>query len=171
MESHNLLDFDVGNLFYIIAMIVAVLVSVLGKKKKPGKAFRPTGAPIGGKNNIFDLLGKELQGFVEPDQTSQDFVPEEQPEPVRIEYEEVPEPVSEEEEEVSEILRSYEEGLGSPVSDLYMDLKQNEGISSTGELQVIDLDENEGIDYFDAVKNFDLETAIIYSAVINRIDY
>jgi hypothetical protein len=36
---------------------------------------------------------------------------------------------------------------------------------------MIDIDEKEGTDYFEIVKDFDAGTAVVYSAIINRVDY
>ena len=41
----------------------------------------------------------------------------------------------------------------------------------TEPLEVIDLEEEEGTDYFEVVKDFDAGTAVVYSAIINRVDY
>ena len=38
-------------------------------------------------------------------------------------------------------------------------------------LEVIDLDEVYGTDYFEIVRDFDAGTAVVYSAIINRLDY
>lgn len=38
-------------------------------------------------------------------------------------------------------------------------------------LEVFDLDELPGTDYFEIVKDFDAGTAIVYSSIINRLDY
>jgi hypothetical protein len=46
-----------------------------------------------------------------------------------------------------------------------------EGERRTEPLEVINLDEEEGTDYFDIIKNFDAGAAVVYSAIINRLDY
>ena len=38
-------------------------------------------------------------------------------------------------------------------------------------LEVIHLDDEEDQDYFEIVRDFDAGTAVIYSAIINRVDY
>ncbi|MCK4992294.1 MAG: hypothetical protein KAS29_17470, partial [Bacteroidales bacterium] len=38
-------------------------------------------------------------------------------------------------------------------------------------LDVIDLDGMQGTDYFEIVRDFDAGTAVVYSAIINRLDY
>ncbi len=38
-------------------------------------------------------------------------------------------------------------------------------------LEVIQLDDEWGTDYFEVVKDFDAGTAVVYSAIINRVDY
>jgi hypothetical protein len=41
----------------------------------------------------------------------------------------------------------------------------------TEDLEVIDLDKESGPDFFEMVNEFDAKTAIVYSAIINRLDY
>ena len=41
----------------------------------------------------------------------------------------------------------------------------------TEPLEVIQLEEEEGTNYFEIIKDFDAGTAVVYSAIINRIDY
>jgi hypothetical protein len=51
------------------------------------------------------------------------------------------------------------------------DLMMAEGGFMTEPIQVIDIDEEPGTDYFEIVKDFDAGTAVVYSAIINRLDY
>ena len=41
----------------------------------------------------------------------------------------------------------------------------------TDALEVLDLDEISGTNYFEIVRDFDAGTAVVYSAIINRLDY
>ena len=43
--------------------------------------------------------------------------------------------------------------------------------SITEPLEVIHIKEGEGTDYFEIIKDFDAGTAVVYSAIINRIEY
>ena len=51
------------------------------------------------------------------------------------------------------------------------DLLVAEGGVMEEALEVIDLDEESGTDYFEIVRDFDAGTAVVYSAIINRLDY
>lgn len=137
------MDFDIGNLIYIIAMLVAVLVGIFGKKKKSG---------TGNKGNIFEKLGKELEGFAGVNQ---------QDAPGTLDYE----TVEEEKEEENE-------GILNPELQKHRGLIQTEGIRTTDSPGVFELEqEEEGQDFFEIIRDFDLGTAVIYSAIINRIEY
>ena len=175
------MDFDIGNLIYIIATLVAIIVGLLGKKKKkPMGEGGPASEPEPRKNNIFEALGKELEGFMVQNQPNvsqpeeEAFIEEEAYdrdvyEPLTSGYQPIdfdPDP-----DPVPDPFMSEFEGSLNPNTEKNYDLLQSEAISSTPELQVIDLDEDEGQDYFEVVKDFDLETAVIYSAVINRTEY
>ena len=162
------MDFDFGNLIYIIATLVAILVGVLGKKKKPAQGASPGDSGQTGKGNIFDLLGKEFEGYMESNRDTQAPEYEDSQEYGYSDGMEESVPVA---EAVPEVYRSYNEGNYNPEAQVNRELIQSEGGSSTDAIQVIDLDEDEGQDYFDVVKDFNLESAIIYSAVINRNEY
>jgi hypothetical protein len=43
--------------------------------------------------------------------------------------------------------------------------------STSKPIEVIELEKEEAVDYFKVVQNFDAGTAIVYSAIINRLDY
>ena len=51
------------------------------------------------------------------------------------------------------------------------DIVLTEGDGTDEPIRVIDLDQEEGTDYFEIVKDFDAGTAVVYSAIINRLDY
>jgi hypothetical protein len=46
-----------------------------------------------------------------------------------------------------------------------------EGGLMDGAMEVVDLDEMQGTNYFEIVRDFDAGTAVVYSAIINRLDY
>jgi hypothetical protein len=46
-----------------------------------------------------------------------------------------------------------------------------EGESTTKPLEVVELDDEGGTNYFEIVRDFDAGTAVVYSAIINRVDY
>lgn len=162
------MDFDFGNLIYIIATLVAILVGVLGKKKKPAPGAPPGGSGQKEKGNIFDFLGKELEGYMENNRDSQAPVYEES---FENGYSDGFEESIQASEVVPDIYQSYDEGNYNPEAQLNRVLIEREGRSSSAPLEVIELDEDQGQDYFDVVMDFNLESAVIYSAVINRIEY
>ena len=55
--------------------------------------------------------------------------------------------------------------------DMDPDLMMAEGGVLPDALEVIDLDDLPGTDYFEIVRDFDAGTAVVYSAIINRLDY
>ena len=161
--------FDFSTLFYIIATLVAVLVGLLGKKKKP-VVSAPTPEPESEKKgNFFDILGKELEGYLETRQ-SNDLKPVAgdtlMEEPVQNGYAEEEEPVG-----TVSSSRGYERMMIRETED-YLDLPETEGTGSANPLQVIELEEPYGgRDYFEIIRDFDAATAVIYSAIINKIDF
>ncbi len=167
------MKFDIGNILYLVITLVVVIVGVLGRKKKPapaGSAPKDTGRqPQGGfmeslekvlkmgqedpvvmdfQEQAADLYGEEVMGYEEP-----------VPEPSPIGAGDIPTF----QEEYQQIL----DRLNSRESEVF--LPQVDGNSEP--LEVIDLEEQEGIDYFKIIKHFEAGTAIVYSAIINRVDY
>lgn len=154
------MDLDIGNILYVVITLVAIIASVLGKKKKPGgKQSKP-----GFLENLDKILkmGQEDPSVV----TLQDFEPD----------------ISEEsEEEFAPEVSGIMKGAPSLLEEYEMLLKNRggslveemhyEGDDADDSLEVEDLDDERGTDYFDIVRDFDAETAVIYSAIINRLDY
>ena len=50
------------------------------------------------------------------------------------------------------------------------ELLEDDNESMAGTMEVSDHDDQSGTDYFELLKDFDARSAIIYSAIINRID-
>jgi hypothetical protein len=173
------MDVDIGNILYIVITLVALSLGLLGrKKKKPG-----TGGPDGSGSEsqpgflenlerVFSSLGQEAQQVVdlrdnEPDLALDEneyepfIAPEAQMEPVHgrftDQYDRIMGRGGESEKE------QWQEEKIKPESVF--------GPRSTGPLEVIDLDNQTGVDYFQVIKDFDAGTAIVYSAIINRLDY
>ena len=163
------MDFDIGNILYVIIMLVAVVVSLLGKKKKP--ADGGTDAPAsearpGFMENLERVLTmgqeqaqiKDLQDF-EEDLPVEEYVSEE--------------PVAEVQAEVQTgmtLMQEYERIMRQRSSS-DPELLMAEGGVMEETLEVIDLDEESGTDYFEIVRDFDAGTAVVYSAIINPLDY
>ena len=163
------MDFEIGNLLYIVITLVAVIVGVLGKKKKP--ADGGSGAPErAARPGFLENLERVLQ--VGQEQTEiknlQDFEAD-------FPVEEVIVAEAEEEsigdlrnrpsimEEYDRIMNRNKEGELDPM--------MAEGELTDGTMEVFDLDEMQGANYFEIVRDFDAGTAVVYSSIINRLDY
>lgn len=154
------MDFDIGNILYIVITLVAVMVGVLGKKKKPadGTSEAPESAARPGfMENLERMLqmGQEQVGVTELQDFEEDLPPEEDL------------PVQAAEKDYAD-LRSR-----PSIMDEYDRImnRAKDGELMTDTLEVIDLDEMQGTDYFEIVRDFDAGTAVVYSTIINRLDY
>ena len=159
------MDFDIGNILYIVITLVAVAVGLLGKKKKPanGGPGVPEGqAKPGFLENLERVLQmgqeetaiRDLQDFEEVISFEED-----------VQMEVVPEPMK-----AQNIMDQYEKIMNRS-TDGALDLIDGEGEQMTEVLELIDMDHESGTDYFEIVQNFDAGTAIVYSTIINRLDY
>lgn len=171
------MDFDIGNLFYVVITLVAIFAGLLGKKKKPGSQ-----GPGGQKKTSQPGFFQSLEDFMRMD--------EETPQSVDLEEE----PGLQHEVEGDEVLTDLSmepsmETYSEPVPEASTDLmseyerllrERNESYMATGSaemvqneepLQLIELEEDDGTDYFEVVKDFNAATAVVYSAIINRLDY
>ena len=72
-----------------------------------------------------------------------------------------------EEARVPSQYEEYLERLRSREGDIIM----SDPANITEPLEVLDLDDEEGTDYFEVVKDFNAATAVVYSTIINRLDY
>jgi hypothetical protein len=168
------MDFDIGNLFYVVITLVAVIIGLLGRKKKSSRRAFEQGEAAGETRPGFleDLekvltMGQEEPQFADTQAYEPDF-----------QVEEAPEPVSAADKPADEPLISSRPGLLEEYKQHMADGKRidaasifAEGERRTEPLEVINLDEEEGTDYFDIIKNFDAGAAVVYSAIINRLDY
>lgn len=163
------MDFEIGNILYIVITLVAVIVGLLGKKKKPagqGEGAEGGEARPGFMENLERALrmGQEnpevadLQSF-EEDLPAEALVDSEAESDARYEPMKAP-----------SIMDDYERIMHNSLED-------SPDIFFTGEgdmnqvLEVIELDEESGAGFLDIVQEFDGKTAIVYSAIINRLDY
>ena len=160
------MDFEIGNILYIVITLVAVIVGVLGKKKKPangGSSAPESGARPGFMENLERVLqmGQEPAEITELQNFEED-VPVEELVPVHTAEE------------------SFDDIRNRPsIMDEYDRImnrsKDGEFVMEDGELSealdMIDLDEMQGTDYFEIVREFDAGTAVVYSTIINRLDY
>lgn len=163
------MDFDIGNILYIIITLVVVLVGLLGKKKKPAEGG--TGAPQGeARPGFMENLERVLTMGQEQAQI-RDLQEYERDLPVEEFTYEEPEPdVQAEITREPSLLEEYER-LVQRRTETNPELLMEEGGIVDDVLEVIELDEEYGTDYFEIVRDFDAGTAIVYSAIINRLDY
>lgn len=163
-----MMDFDINTILYIVITLVAVIIGLLGKKKKPadGSSAAPGSATRPG---FMENLERVLQMGQEENEIRdlQDFeedLPAEEVEPVPVE-----------EESLSDlrnrpsIMDEYERIMNQN-RDVGLDHMLGADVHITEDLEVIDLDETTGTNYFEIVKDFDAGTAVVYSAIINRLD-
>jgi hypothetical protein len=165
------MDIDIGNILYIVITIVVVIVSLMGKKKKPatgGAASPGKSAQPGFMENLERVLNMNEGPLMAVEEPFEEQAFEEEP------LEQPP---------AAEVTKSYD-GLrmkGSLIEQYYqimnrnsdgeMDLTGEEGERVTGSMEIIDLDEVPGADYFEIVEEFDAGKAVVYSTIINRLDY
>ena len=166
------MDFDIGTLFYIVVTIIAVLAGVFGKKKKaPGGSA--TGQGTANRKGFFSSLEEQFNSIVEENKPEErEYAEDYQVETIKHDE---PQPVESEQEQgfSSESVFNHFEGVYDPNAEDNKLLMDKEGIASTqAPLEVLDLDGEQGYsDYFEIVEAFDLESAVIYSAIINRKEF
>lgn len=165
-----MMDFDIGNILYIVITLVAVIIGLLGKKKKPAEGGSGTPqreARPGFMESLERVLtmGQEQHEV----QNLQDFE-----EDIPVEEELVEERVAEaaggDMRNRPRIMEEYDRIMNRS-TDGEMDLILLEEDSAIGPLEVLELEELPGNDYFEIVQDFDAGTAIVYSTIINRLDY
>ena len=159
------MDFDIGNILYIVITLVAVIIGLLGKKKKsagdtPG-ATKSESRP-GFLENLERVLQMGQEGTVVKglQEDEEDLLVEE----------EVHEEVISEPTPTPGIMAGNERIMNAP-RDEDGNLIPGEGEAMAEALEVIDLDDETATNYFEIVKDFDAGTAIVYSTIINRLDY
>lgn len=156
------MDFEIGNILYIVITLVIVIVGLLGRKKKPASTGSESGETSGGGGFLENLekaftMGQENQAVADLRDYEEDL-------PVEV-FKEEPATVS----KPDGILAQYER-LNKPKYQSIADIFQ-EGERMTEQMEVIEKEYEEGTDYFKVVKEFDAGTAVVYSAIINRIEY
>ena len=157
------MDFEIGNILYIVITLVAVIVGLLGKKKKPaegGSGAPESAARPGFMENLERVLTmNQEQAEVNNLQDFEEDLPEEEVYTVEESHDDLRSRPSIM-DEYDRIMNQRQEG----------DLSTEGGLTD-GALEVIDLDETQGSNYFDIVRDFDAGTAVVYAAIINRLDY
>jgi len=163
------MDFDIGNIFYIVITLVAVIVGVLGKKKKPadGSSDAPESAARPGfMENLERVLqmGQEQVGVTDLQDFEEDLSPEE------VLPAQAAEESSDDLRSRPSIMDEYDR-IMNRAKDGELDSMMEGGEFTSDALELIDLDGTEGTDYFEIVRDFDAATAVVYSTIINRLDY
>ena len=161
------MEFDIGTILYIVITLVAVMVGLLGRKKKPAEGDQ--GAPAGEARPGFM---ENLERMLTMDQ-EQPRIRDLQDHEADLPAEEYPaeEPVKEVQPRSGNTLMDEYERIMRQRGSSDPELMMAEGGVMDGALEVIDLDDETGTDYFEIVRDFDAGTAVVYSAIINRLDY
>ena len=157
------MDFDIGNILYVVITLVAIIASLLGKKKKqPGKNAKP---------GFFENLEQVLKmGQEDPAVMNlQSEEPDLHAEGEDSDYEYVSEE-SGSANEAPSLVEDYNKMLHDRAIMSFEEIP-TEGVSTLNPMEVVDLEEADDPDYFDIIKDFDAGTAVVYSAIINRPDY
>jgi len=161
------MDFDVSNILYIVITLVAVIIGLLGKKKKPvqgGAGSLGNSAGSGFMANLERVLSmNEGPMMVEEEPFGEELVFE-QPKPDEVvsssnDMKQRPSLI----EEYSRIMHRDADGE--------MDLAGMEGDVGKGSMGIVDLDYVPGTNFSEMIENFDAGKAVVYSAIINRLDY
>ncbi|MEZ5072849.1 MAG: hypothetical protein R2751_18330 [Bacteroidales bacterium] len=164
------MDFDFGNILYIVVTLIALFAGLAGKKKpKKGSG----GVSSGG--GFFENLERALQGEV----------PQEFQEPIPEAEQAVEETFAFEGSRFTPVEDSpffsggglesvlyEEEEPGEEEEDLEEILRGEEGIAATQltEIGKMGMEEERTV-FSDLVENFDARQAVIYSTILNRLDY
>jgi len=160
------MEFEVGNLFYIVITIVAIIVGILGKKKKPaGQGTGESGNET--RPGFFENLEKAFN-MGQEDQMVVDLQDHEEDMPVE-EKGEAPTPTLS--SEAGGLMEEYERMLAVRKKEMPGGIVLTEADMINEPLEVINLDDEGGTNYFEVIKDFDAGTAVVYSAIINRVDY
>lgn len=165
------MDFDIGNILYIVITLVAIIAGLLGKKKKPANQApeeSDSEAQPGFLENLEKMLrmGQENPQVTELQDYEEDILMDE------VEPETSPghPPGFEMATPSKSILDDYERIMNS-MTEVDHDVILTEGDQIGDSLDLVDIDGNVGTDYFEIVKDFDAGTAVVYAAIINRLDY
>ena len=163
------MDFDIGNIFYIVITLVAVIIGVLGKKKKPaegGSGATEGSARPGFLENLERVLqmGQEPAEITELQEFEADLPVEE-----TVVAEAVADPFLDVRNKPS-IMDEYDRIMNRG-NDGELDIMMDGDEFGSDAVGVVELDEIPGTNYFEIVKDFDAGTAVVYSTIINRLDY
>jgi hypothetical protein len=157
------MDFEIGNILYVVITLIAVIVGLLGKKKKKAQGSGSGEAKAESGGGFMENIDRMLRmGQEEP------VVME-----IRDDEADIPEETTaESNDQLKETAFSedYEKMLERLQNRGSEDFLSNSSIP-TEPLEVILLDDEQETDYFEIIEDFDARTAVVYSAIINRIEY
>ena len=159
------MDFEIGNILYIVITLVVVIVGLLGKKKKPqgqGNEGSDGEAKPGFLENLEKAFNMKIQDQVVDLRDYEEDLSEE---------EEMVEPAPELMSKPTSLMEEYKRLVEQQQEDRQPDTILSEADSITKPLEVVHFDDDEGTDYFEVIKDFDAGTAVVYSAIINRVYY
>lgn len=166
------MEFEVGTIFYIVITLVAIIVGLLGRKKKPaGSATDESGGQS--RPSFLENLEKAFtsgqeESMVVDLKDYEEDLPVEEESVVEPEVETIPSSTPSEDPTMME---TYKRILERRQDEMKSDIFLSDADAITEPLEVIHLEEDRGTDYFEVVKEFNAATAVVYSAIINRIDY
>ena len=165
------MDFDLGNILYVVITLVAIIAGLLGKKKKPADQA-PEETEKEAQPGFFENLERMLRmGQENPEVTElQDYeedilideLASDGPQSSAVNAETVLPSKS--------ILDDYDQIMNSMDGVVY-DSSFTDGDYVDGPMEVLDIDNEQETNYFDIVRDFDAGTAVVYAAIINRLDY
>ncbi|MFZ5940743.1 MAG: hypothetical protein ACOYXB_09230 [Bacteroidota bacterium] len=169
------MDFDLGNILYILVTIVAIVAGIAGKKKKPAAPSGNSARPSAPAATFLEQLGVNLEDLgVEARRENVEETPVRE-EPSWIEMNRVEEEMEEQPETISESFVSAfsaYEGIYNPESESNKPLLEREGIRVTEPIEIIELDDDApGVDPAMVGEHFDITRAIIYSEILRRREY
>jgi hypothetical protein len=165
------MDFDIGNILYVVITLVAVVIGLLGKKKKPSSTGKgqASGDFRGGFMENLERIMNAAQEEPRMD-TIEHFetdLPDEGSLPDTFEPVAVPVMAADQPQTFLQEYQAILDRMGARGLESIM----FEGERSTKPIEVIEIDQEEGTDYLGIIQDFDAGAAVVYSAIINRIDY
>lgn len=163
------MDFDIGNILYVVITLVAIIAGLLGKKKKPAnQSPKETDdeARPGFLENIERILraGQENPQVTDLQAYEEDIIFEEPEGSLN------PELVTETVVPSKSILDDYDRIMNS-MDGVSYDTSFADGDLAGETMELGDMDHEGEANYFEIVEHFDARTAVVYSAIINRLDY
>ena len=159
----------------MVITLVAVIVGLLGRKKKQSTTGSEPGeggskSQPGFLENLENMLkmGQEEPGVVDLQEYEEDLTGEEVgQEQVVQEHQAIP---SDAAPDPTGIIAEYERFM-----ERQREPERNtilvDADSITEPMEVMQFEDEEGTDYFEIIRDFDAGTAVVYSAIINRVEY